>query len=90
MALSPPKTGAKVSLTADFGEGPGRLHEGSEGRVEGVHAPGTPGVGHAGEEIVLVAFTQPGHEAPRVVSVNRSDYEQLFKNVRKARSTNGR
>lgn len=90
MALSQPTAGAKVALTADFGEGPGRIHEGSEGRVESVHAPGTPGVGHGGEETVLVAFDHPGHEAPRVVSVSRSDYEQLFKTVRKTRSTNGR
>lgn len=83
------RTGTRVALTADLGEGPGRLHKGAEGRVVAVHAPGTAGVGHAHEDSVLVSFTQPGSEVPRFVTVSQSDFSGLFKNIRKTRATNG-
>lgn len=65
MALTEPSIpaeGTEVRLTNGFGEDPGALPAGALGTVVAVHDPGTPGVGHDGENpTVQIALADDPH-----------------------------
>jgi hypothetical protein len=94
MARTPsgPKSGDVYVLQNAEGHGAGMGHipTGSVVTVVDVHPAGTAGVGHAGEDVVLVAhehdthiITDEGDHAPgkavRTFSVPAADFTRLFK-----------
>lgn len=73
-----------------YGSGLGHIPTGTEVTVIAVLAPGTAGVGHAGEESVLVSYEHVTHvlsgegghapgSTPRAFSLHTSDFKRLFK-----------
>ncbi|MFF1701340.1 hypothetical protein [Streptomyces sp. NPDC058252] len=89
-----PKTGEAYVLDNAEGHGAGLGHipNGSLVTVVDVHPAGTPGVGHAGDDAVLLAhehethvITDDGSHAPGVAlrhfTVRLVDFSRLFKKV---------
>ncbi|MDX3260689.1 hypothetical protein PV336_15830 [Streptomyces sp. MI02-2A] len=87
-----PAQGEAYVLENAEGHGAGRGHipTGSVVKVIDVHPAGTPGVGHAGTDVVLAALTHETHlinddrthapgTAVRTFSLPVADFQRLFK-----------
>lgn len=64
MALSEPEIpteGTPVVLTRDYGQDPGMLAAGVNGKVVTIHDPGTPGVGDDGTPTVQIELVDDPH-----------------------------
>lgn len=92
--MAVPAQGEKYVLVNPEGHGSGLGHipTGTEVSVIDVHAPGTSGVGHSGEESVLASYEHETHvitdegthapgKTPRAFSLHTGDFARLFKKV---------
>jgi len=74
------KVDEKYRLTEDWGQGPGYLLAGTEVTVDGIHEPGTPGLGLTEHDTVTATYVMPDG-AVRTIALPEPEFSTRFKKV---------